>query len=86
MPTPDGKYAVLTIREDKKDKEGKDVVDGTLQLFDMQAKKLVGKTTSACFKCHESIGNRRWRRPVRHRRQLEKIAVLQPTRRCGYSP
>lgn len=56
MPTPDGKYAVLTLRETKKDKEGKDVVDGTLQLFDMQAQKLVGKTTSACFSCHESAG------------------------------
>ncbi len=56
MPTPDGKYAVLTVRETVKNKEGKDVVDGTLQLFDMQAKKLVGGTTSTCLKCHDDIG------------------------------
>lgn len=56
MPTPDGKYAVLTIRETKKDKAGKDVVDGTLQLFDTEAKKILGKTTSTCFACHEGMG------------------------------
>ncbi len=56
MPTPDGKYAVLTLRETKKDKDGKDTVDGSLQLFDMQAKKLVGKPASTCFKCHQAMG------------------------------
>lgn len=59
MPTPDGKYAVLSLRQplpDVKDKDGKDVIDGTVQLYDMQAKALVGKPVSTCNACHKGIG------------------------------
>lgn len=52
MPTPDAKYAIFTLREKAKDFEGKDSVDGTLALYDVEAKKLVGKTASVCFACH----------------------------------
>jgi hypothetical protein len=47
MPTPDGKYGVLTLR---------DITDGKIQLYDMEAKKLVGKSVSTCNTCHEKIG------------------------------
>ncbi len=59
MPTPDGKYAVLTLRQplNIKIEEGtKTITDGTLQVYDMEAKKLVGKTVSACHACHENMG------------------------------
>jgi hypothetical protein len=56
MPTPDGKYAVITLREKAKDFEGNDSVDGTLQLYDIEAMKIVGNTASVCFKCHKGEG------------------------------
>lgn len=57
MPTPDGKYAVLTLREVVgKTADGKDIVDGTLQLYDMTARKIVGKSVSVCASCHAPIG------------------------------
>jgi hypothetical protein len=69
MPTPDGKYALLTIRDKNTqgcdaegkpvmDKEGKPVVitDGMLQLYDFGAKKIVGKPDSVCFGCHKGMG------------------------------
>lgn len=69
MPTPDAKYALLTLRtsdvagcdiEGKPvmDKEGKPVkiTDGTLMLYDADAKKLVGKPVSVCFACHKGMG------------------------------
>ncbi|MGC2062616.1 MAG: hypothetical protein WA610_06535 [Thermodesulfovibrionales bacterium] len=68
MPTPDGKYALLTVRnggvgacdvEGKPImKEGKNVniTDGQLNLYDVDAKKLVGKTASTCFGCHKGMG------------------------------
>jgi hypothetical protein len=68
MPTPDGKYALLTVRNDKTDatdakgkpiiKNGKNVkiIDGQLQLYDVDAKRIVGKTASACFACHKGLG------------------------------
>ncbi len=55
MPTPDGKYAVLTMRETIKNKEGKDTTDGTLLLYDMGAKKVIGKSSSVCYRCHEGF-------------------------------
>lgn len=55
MPTPDGKFAVLTMREVIKNKDGKDITDGTLLLYDMSAKKLVGKSSSVCYSCHEDM-------------------------------
>lgn len=68
MPTPDGKYAILTIRNGKTEacdaegkpimKEGKNVniTDGQIQLYDADAKKLVGKSVSTCFGCHKGMG------------------------------
>jgi len=56
MPTPDGKYALITMREKAKDFEGNDSVDGTLQLYDIEAMKTVGSSASVCFKCHKGEG------------------------------
>jgi hypothetical protein len=64
QPTPDGKYALLTLRTADTvgcDPEGKPtpdkkITDGTLALYDAGAKKLVGKTTSVCFGCHKDMG------------------------------
>lgn len=66
VPTPDGKYAVLTVRSlapacgmdgmpltgDKK----KDITDGTLMLYDADAKKLNDKQVSTCQACHKNMG------------------------------
>jgi hypothetical protein len=49
MPTPDGKYAVITLREKAKDFEGNDSVDGTVLLYDVEAMKTVGSSASVCF-------------------------------------
>jgi hypothetical protein len=56
MPTPDGKYAVITMREKAKDFEGNDSVDGTIQLYDIGAMKTVGNSSSVCFACHKGEG------------------------------
>jgi hypothetical protein len=66
--TPDGKYALLTIRNGKTEscdaegkpimKEGKvvQITDGQIQLYDFDAKKIVGKPASTCFTCHKGMG------------------------------
>jgi hypothetical protein len=56
IPTPDGKYAIMTLREKAKDHEGNDSVDGTILLYDIEARKTVGKTASVCFSCHKGEG------------------------------
>jgi len=57
VPTSDGKYAVLTLRETFADKkEGPGITDGTALLYDVTAKKLVGKSASTCIACHEKMG------------------------------
>lgn len=68
MPTPDGKYALLTVRNGKTEacdaegnpimKDGKNVniTDGQIQLYDLEAKKIVGKPASTCFACHKGMG------------------------------
>jgi hypothetical protein len=56
IPTPDAKYAVMTLREKIKDASGKDTVDGTLLLYDVKNRKTVGKTTSVCYACHKNVG------------------------------
>ncbi|MEW6108930.1 MAG: hypothetical protein AB1632_07175 [Nitrospirota bacterium] len=56
MPTPDGKYAVMTLREKIKDKDGKEIVDGTVLLYDVEARKTIGKTASVCYDCHKNVG------------------------------
>ena len=63
-PTPDGKYALLTLRTsdqvacdaDGKPTPDKKITDGTLALYDVAAKKIVGKPASACFDCHKGMG------------------------------
>ncbi len=67
MFTPDDKYVVVTSRtksifaEDCQDrtKPAPDeyLMDGQLKLYDVKAKKFVGKATSVCLACHdEEIG------------------------------
>ena len=64
QPTPDGKYALLTLRTaditgcdpEGKPTPDKKITDGTLALYDAGARKLVGKTTSVCFGCHKDMG------------------------------
>jgi hypothetical protein len=56
IPTPDGKYAVMTLREKSKDFKDEDSTDGTLLLYDIEAKKTVGKSASVCFACHKGEG------------------------------
>jgi hypothetical protein len=64
QPTPDGKYALLTIRNSDTgscDEKGnpiadKKITDGVLVLYDAAAKKLVGKPASVCFACHRDAG------------------------------
>lgn len=60
MNTPDDKYAILTLRSpvisDEDPEAKKTIKDGTLALYDIAAKKLVGKTTSVCYACHRTMG------------------------------
>jgi len=64
QPTPDGKYALLTLRTsdavacdaDGKPMADKKITDGMLALYDAGAKKLVGKRASVCLGCHKDIG------------------------------
>jgi hypothetical protein len=63
IPTPDGKYALLTLRSntegcdaDGKAIPGKTITDGTLQVYDVDAKKIIGKTASVCVSCHKGMG------------------------------
>ena len=68
MPTPDGKFALLTVRnvaegcdvEGKgiKDEKGqaKTITDGVFMVYDAGAKKLNEKATSTCFACHKGMG------------------------------
>ncbi len=63
MPTPDGKYGIITIRNvasacDEKGNPipGKEITDGLVQLYDFTAKKIVGKQVSVCQACHKQFG------------------------------
>ncbi len=53
IPTPDGKYAVMALREKTKDSAGNNSIDGTILLYDIENRKTVGKTESVCFACHK---------------------------------
>ena len=63
-PTPDGKYALLTIRNADAsacDAKGnpivdKKITDGMLVLYDATARTLVGKPASVCYGCHKDAG------------------------------
>ncbi|GAB4389521.1 MAG: hypothetical protein Kow0025_15400 [Thermodesulfovibrionales bacterium] len=57
--TPDGKYAVLTLRvkvPSTEEPEGKVMTDGMLQLYDIENKRVVGEPTSVCYGCHKPYG------------------------------
>jgi hypothetical protein len=63
LPTPDGKYALLTLRSATEgcDAEGKaipdkTITDGTLIVYDAGAKKLIEKQSSVCLGCHKGMG------------------------------
>jgi hypothetical protein len=63
MPTPDDKYALLTVRAlgtacdaGGEPLPGKSITDGVFMLYDADAKKLVGKAESTCQACHKEIG------------------------------
>jgi hypothetical protein len=56
IPTPDGKFAVMTLREKAKDFEGNDSVDGTILLYDIENRHTVGSSASVCFACHKGEG------------------------------
>ncbi|HIJ89924.1 MAG: hypothetical protein OEV89_04085 [Desulfobulbaceae bacterium] len=60
--TPDSKYVIITTRtktilpsctDPAKPADGEWRMDGQVRLFDVAAKKLVGKPTSTCLKCHD---------------------------------
>ncbi len=60
--TPDGKYVVATSRTKRispdcldrtKPKPGEFLMDGHLKLYDVEAKKFIGKSSSTCLKCHD---------------------------------
>jgi hypothetical protein len=61
LTTPDGKYAVLTIRNKIKvslgaEDSGSTIKDGSLLLYDINAKQVVGGLTSVCYSCHKEMG------------------------------
>lgn len=57
LPTPDGKYAVLTVRmlAIAPGAETKEATDGFIMLYDFDNRKLAGKPTSTCMACHRSL-------------------------------
>lgn len=62
FPTPDGNYAIQSFRVPVEFAagEGTKVIDGQLQLYDLKAKKKVGKPTSVCKPCHMSTMAMPW--------------------------
>jgi hypothetical protein len=56
IPTPDARYAVMTLRETIRNSDGKEIKDGTLLLYDVEAKKTIGGTASVCYGCHKDNG------------------------------
>jgi hypothetical protein len=63
MPTPDGKFALVTVRSLTQGCDaggeplpGKEITDGVLLLYDAKAKKLNPKSESVCFGCHKDVG------------------------------
>ncbi len=62
IPTPDGKYAILTLRSDMTtpDEKGGElkIKDGTLLLYDIEAKKVIGKPSSLCYSYHKDTAEK----------------------------
>ena len=70
--TPDDKYVVITSRTKRPDddcenpqdpKPDEFLMDGHLKLYDVSAKKIIGKSSSVCLGCHDGF-------------ELDKHAVL----------
>lgn len=62
IPTPDDQYAVLTVRSvtegcdvEGKPIPGKDITDGFLMLYDVQAKQLLTRQSSVCQACYRTM-------------------------------
>jgi hypothetical protein len=57
LPTPDGKYALMTVRmlAVAPGAETKEATDGFLMAYDFDAKKLIGKPVSTCMACHRTL-------------------------------
>lgn len=62
MFTPDGKYVIATSRtkrvkesciDPNNPKADEFLMDGTLKLYDVAAKKFIGSPASACLRCHD---------------------------------
>ncbi len=51
MPTPDGKYAILSLRFQHSNSEYE---DSGIQLYDLANKTAIGEPVSTCNKCHDS--------------------------------
>ncbi len=51
MPTPDGKYAILSLRFQHANNEQE---DSGIQLYDLTAKAAIGNPVSTCSGCHNS--------------------------------
>lgn len=57
MPTPDGKYGIITIRNlAYKPKTEDSYTDGFIQLYDFTQKRVIGKQVSVCGACHSQFG------------------------------
>ena len=56
LSTPDGKYALLTVRVPHPGPDGKLITDGVLQLYDLRAHKMLGSPVSICGGCHYKDG------------------------------
>ena len=63
--TPDDKYVVITSRTKRPDddcetpespKDGEYIMDGHLKLYDVEAKKMIGESSSVCLACHDQMG------------------------------
>jgi len=63
--TPDSKYVIATSRtknllegceDPKAPKEGEFLMDGHLKLYDVEAQKFIGNSTSVCLACHNKEG------------------------------
>ena len=57
LPTMDSKYAVLTLRAPNPAISTEEkIVDGWVQLYDIENRKIVGEPTSVCYSCHKDEG------------------------------
>jgi hypothetical protein len=56
IPTPDNKYAILTVRVPVDVGAEKPVKDGQIWLYDIEAKKIIGEPVSTCIACHQDLG------------------------------